>query len=238
MNLGRITAMPRTVETELAPGHPYLPALTDASKYNQTRSAEKNIAIRDGNRVLNLLLALDLVKGLPEGDYAELGTFRGVTASLIWPRKAPGANFYSFDTFEGFDDRDLHDRRLDRGEEKNAFADTCVQLVQQRVAGGPDPELLFRVGFFPETFTGLEDRKFRFVHIDMDLADPIRSALEIFWPRLVTGGILMVHDYKSARYPMAAEAVDSFFSARGITVWPWNDRLGTAMVIRQPGIPD
>jgi hypothetical protein len=48
----------------------------------------------------------------------------------------------------------------------------------------------------------------------------------------------MVHDYKSARYPMAAEAVDSFFSARGIIVWPLNDRLGTAMVIRQPGMGD
>lgn len=238
MNLGRITAMPRTVETELAPGHPYLPALRDASKYNRTRSAEKNIAIRDGNRVLNLLLALDLVKDLPQGDYAELGTFRGVTASLIWSRKAPGASFYSFDTFEGFDDRDLNDWRLDRGVEKNAFADTSVQLVQQRVAGGPHPELIFRVGSFPETFCGLEDRKFRFVHIDMDLRDPIQSALEIFWPRIVNGGIILVHDYKSQRYPMAAEAVDAFFRGRGITVWPLNDRLGTAMVIRQPGMSD
>lgn len=237
MKISRATAMARTVETELAPGHPYLASLVEAAKYNRVRSAEKNIAIRDGNRVLNFDFALDLVGKLPAGDYAELGTFRGITASLIWARKAPGATFYSFDTFEGFDDRDLNDARLDNRREKGTFANTSVELVQNRIAGGPHDELVFRVGFFPETFAGLEDRKFRFVHIDMDLADPIRKALEILWPRMVDGGIILVHDYKSARYPMAEETVNRFFAERGITVWPLNDRLGTAMVIRQPGMP-
>lgn len=237
MQASRAIALARTLETELAPGHPNLSAVEEAKRYNKLRAAENGRPIRDANRVLNFQFALDLVRQLPEGDYAELGTFRGITGSLIFARKAPGAVFRCFDTFAGFDDRDLADDRLDTKQEKGAFANTSLDLVKQRIAGGEHPELAFHVGFFPETYAGLEDRKFRFIHIDMDLAEPITKALEVFWPRMVDGGIILVHDYKSERYPMAAEAVDGFFNAKGITVWPLSDRLGTAMVIKQPGMP-
>lgn len=238
MHASRAIALSRTLETELAPGHPNLSAVEEGRRYNNLRSEEGGRQIRDANRVLNFQFALDLVKRLPEGDYAELGTFRGITGSLIFARKAPRAIFRCFDTFQGFDTRDLDDQRLDVAKELDAFANTSLDLVKRRIAGGEHPELQFHVGFFPETFAGLEDRRFRFVHIDMDLAEPITRALETFWPRMVDGGMILVHDYKSEHYPMAAEAVDAFFHARGITVWPLSDRLGTAMVIRQPGMPD
>lgn len=238
MGAQKMISPSRAIEAELAPGHPSLPVLGRAREYNRLRSIEGGRAIMDANRVLNFDFALDLVSRLPSGDYAELGTFRGITASLIWPKTARDSTFYCFDTFAGFDDRDLSDARLDNQEEREAFANTSVDLVTKRIANGPDPRLSLRVGFFPETFQGLEDKRFRLVHIDMDLADPIRKALETFWPRMVTGGIILVHDYKSVRYPMAAETVDGFFAERGITVWPLSDRLGTAMVIKQPGMPD
>lgn len=237
MRANRILALGRTLETELAPGHPKLHVIGDANDYNAMRCAENGRPIRDANRVLNFAFALDLVAQLPAGDYAELGTFRGITGSLIWARKKPGVTFHCFDTFEGFDDRDLNDKRLDNAGEKAAFANTSIELVKNRIAGGDHPELQLHVGFFPETFAGMEDHQFRLIHIDMDLAEPITKALEIFWPRMVDGGIILVHDYKSLRYPMAAEAVDAYFKARGITVWPLSDRLGTAMVIKQPGMP-
>lgn len=225
----------RGIPSELSPGHPYLASLEDARNYNGLRSRESGKSIQDGNRLLSMHMALDLVKDLP-GDYAELGTFRGVIASVIWKRKAPGAVFHIFDTFEGFDERDLGDSRLDRDNELAAFANTSLEIVLKRIAGGPHPDLQPHVGFFPETFAGLEDRRFRFVHVDLDLAEPITASLEIFWPRLVPGGVILIHDCMSARYPMAREAVEAFFRPRGATIWTWNDRLGTAMVIRQPGM--
>ena len=226
----------RRIESELAKNHPYMSSLTTAANYNRERSKETGRAILDGNRVLNFHFALDLVGRLKEGHYAELGTYRGMTASLIWERKAPSAKFYCFDTFEGFDERDLTDQRLDMGAESSKFRNTSVEHVQKKVAGGPDDDLVFRVGYFPQTFEGLENERFRFVHIDMDLAKPIEDALETFWPRMVDGGMILVHDYKSARYPMAGETVDAFFAKRGITVWPLSDRLGTSLVIKQPGM--
>lgn len=229
---------PGAVDTDLAPGHPLLGSLRATRDYNRARSAEAGKSIRDANRVLNFHIALEQVAKLPAGDYAELGTYRGLTASIIWPRMAPGGTLYCFDTFEGFDERDLADDRLAQPMERAAFRNTSLDIVRTQISNGRDEGLVFRVGFFPETFAGLEEKRFRLVHIDMDLADPITAALETFWPRMVEGGIILVHDYRSKRYPMAAEAVDGFFSARGISVWPLNDRLGTAMIIRQPGMPD
>jgi O-methyltransferase len=224
-----------TIPSELSPGHPYLKSLPDVRRYIALRTRESGRSIQDGNRVVSMHMALDMVRDLP-GEYAELGTFRGVVASVIWKRKSPGAIFHVFDTFEGFDERDLQDNRLDTTNEKAAFANTSLDLALQRIAGGPHPELVPHVGFFPDTFVGLDDRKFKFVHVDLDLAEPITAALERFWPRMTPGGVILIHDCMSARYPMACEAVEAFFKPRGISIWTWNDRLGTAMVICQPGM--
>nr|WP_165388447.1 class I SAM-dependent methyltransferase [Sphingomonas populi] len=183
------TVSPRgAIDTDLAPGHPLLASLAALKAYNAMRSAEAGKAIRDGNRVLNFHIALDHAAKLPAGDYAELGTYRGLTASILWSRRAPGTTLYCFDTFAGFDERDLADGRLSQDMEKAAFRDTSLDIVRQRISGGSDDGLAFRVGFFPDTFAGLEGKRFRLVHIDMDLADPITAALETFWPRMVDGG--------------------------------------------------
>ncbi len=94
----------------------------------------------------------------------------------------------------------------------------------------------FKVELFPETFEGLEERTFRFVHLDCDLYQPIKEGLEIFWPRLVEGGAVLVHDYFSSRYLRAGEAVDELFLPRKITPVPMQDRDGTAVVFKQCGM--
>lgn len=214
--------------------HPRFEELRVAHKYNLERSKEARVCIIDTNRVLNLISALEMVKGLSEGDYAEFGTYRGLTARIIWSRKAEHARLYCFDTFEGFADEDLSvgDARLETSAERERFKDTSLQDVVQRIGGGDSALLQIRKGYFPETFAGLEQATFRFVHIDVDLAQPIAAGLELFWPRIVRGGVVMVHDYYSPRYPMARETVDRFFLDRGIRVFPLNDRLGTGFVMK------
>lgn len=228
----------QSFQSALTTDHPQVGSLAVARSYNRARTEEAGIGILDTNRVLNLHLALAQVRECATGDYAELGTYRGLTATLIWPKRAPGTKLFLFDTFAGFDERDLDaaDTRLDKHTESQRFRDTSVDHVAQRINGGHHADLIFRPGFFPQTFAGLEQHCFRFVHIDLDLAEPIQAALNLFWPRLVEGGVLMVHDYFSARYPMARETVDRFFQSRGVFPVALNDRLGTALVRKQRGI--
>ncbi len=210
----------------------------EALEYNRARSAEARNLICDSNRVLLFRYALDTVARCREGDYADVGTYRGMTASLIWKRLADGCDLHCFDTFEGFDDDDLRqEESLDRRSEAARFTDTSLEHVAQAVTGGQEghPRLKLHKGHFPETFSGLEPKRFRFVHLDMDLEKPIRDGLEVFWPRLVPGGVLLVHDYLSPQYPGVKKAVDEYFQSVGTVVLPWCDRLGTAVAVRSAG---
>jgi O-methyltransferase len=52
-----------------------------------------------------------------------------------------------------------------------------------------------RKGLFPDSAIGLEQMRFWFVHLGLDLYDSTAAALEWFWPRISSGGILLSHDY-------------------------------------------
>ena len=191
--------------------------------------------LRDGNRVIQAHLLLDHVKNCAEGDYAEVGTYQGNYARLIYSRKVSSAKLYCFDTFEGFPDRDvdveINESSVDA--KAGSFNDTSMSLVRRNICGDGSPaDLVFRKGLFPETFSGLEDRRWRFVLLDADLYAPIKAGLEIFWPRLVPGGVMIVHDYMNDYYEGAKKAVDEYFKPLGIVPVPWPDRVCSAVVIK------
>ena len=195
--------------------------------------------MRDGNRVLQADVLLERVRDLPAGDYAELGTFRGNYARLIFPRMAANTRLYCFDTFEGFDQRDLDAETAQTSATPSSaghFADTSLETVVRNITRGESSErLVIRQGFFPQTFAGLENHRWRFVLLDADLYAPIRAGLEAFWQRLVPGGILLVHDYLSRHYVGSREAVDGFFEPLGLYPVPWPDYVGSAVITKPRG---
>jgi hypothetical protein len=65
-------------------------------------------------------------------------------------------------------------------------------------------------GWIPDRFPEVDDRCFSFVHIDVDLYQPTLDSLEFFYPRLSTGGIIVLDDYGFGTCPGATAAVDSF----------------------------
>ena len=70
-----------------------------------------------------------------------------------------------------------------------------------------------RKGLIPYTFSALEDRRFSFVHIDVDLYRSTLDSLSFFYPRLVAGGVLLFDDYGIRIYENAEKAaVDTFFA--------------------------
>ena len=69
-------------------------------------------------------------------------------------------------------------------------------------------------GWIPDRFKEVENRKFQFVHIDVDLYQPTLDALEFFYPRLVSGGVIVCDDYNLTMFPGAKQAWDEFFSGK------------------------
>lgn len=140
------------------------------------------------------------------GDVVEAGVFQGGTARLI--RETIGdrtdRELYLFDSFEGMKAVSAVDRHSE-----NDFADTSVEAVRALV--GNEPFIHYRKGWVPETFAGLEDKRFCFAHIDLDLYDGVLESLKFIYPRLSPGGMMVFDDYGFASCPGARKAVDAFF---------------------------
>jgi len=75
-----------------------------------------------------------------------------------------------------------------------------------------EPFIEYRKGWVPDTFAGLEDRKFCFAHIDLDLYQGVFDCLSFVYPRLSPGGSIVFDDYGFASCPGARRAVDEFFA--------------------------
>ena len=55
--------------------------------------------------------------------------------------------------------------------------------------------LHFHKGLFPKSAEGLEDMPYAFAHFDVDLYESTRACLEYFYPRMISGGVIVSHDY-------------------------------------------
>jgi O-methyltransferase len=164
-----------------------------------------------------------------QGSIAELGVYRGDFAKLLnfifLERK-----FYLFDTFSGFKDTDVEtDQKLGYSTGKQDFSNTNIEMVRSKM---PHPQnCIFKQGFFPETAKDVED-VFCFVSIDADLFTPIYEGLQFFYPRLVQGGYIFIHDFNNDEYKGAKEAVLKFSAEQKINFVPIPDNWGTAIIAK------
>lgn len=165
------------------------------------------------------------------GDLAELGVYRGDFAAKI-NRLFPQRRLYLFDTFAGFDARDVETEsregfsRASSGE----FADTSLEAVLARM---DDVEMVIpRKGYFPDTARGLETR-FAFVSLDADLYEPTLAGLQFFYPRMNAGGVLLLHDYSNTRFSGVRAAVDAYERENGrLLLLPVADLHGSVMIVK------
>jgi O-methyltransferase len=120
------------------------------------------------------------------GQMAEVGVYRGGTAALILDT-APQKHLHLFDTFSGLPDGGDY---LKQGEYAGS-----KESVQRTLVAYKD-RITLHAGLFPrDTGHEVEDLRFSFVHLDMDLYEGTLGALRFFWPRMNPGGILLCHDY-------------------------------------------
>jgi hypothetical protein len=174
---------------------------------------------------LYLNLSQVLADGVP-GDLVELGVYKGNSAAVManLGRKA-GRRTYLFDTFEGFDARDL--KGIDKHYPK-LFADTSLPYVRNFVG---EEMVTYVKGFFPDSLTHMDGpRQVAVLHIDCDLREPMKAALEAFYSAVSPGGIIIMHDYSSGYWTGLTTAVDEFFCDKPEKPVLIPDKSGTAIV--------
>lgn len=125
-----------------------------------------------------------------EGDMAELGVAHGASARLI-ADQAPEKVLHLFDTFEGLPaPRSVDSAKFKAGQFRSSAENVRKYLGDRRVE--------FHEGLFPATASAVADRRFSFLHLDVDLYESTLAGLEFFYPRMSRGGIIISHDFVSA----------------------------------------
>lgn len=167
-----------------------------------------------------IMSAIQAVARIP-GDMAELGVANGASAKMI-ASSAPHRTLHLFDTFEGLPEPGPRDsNRFVKGQYKHSLAEVQEYLQGEKVK-------LYK-GLFPATAHALTgDHRFAFVHLDFDLYEGTKAALEWFYPRMSPGGILICHDYDTAAG--VNQAFEEFFANKPE---PYIDLVGSqAMFVK------
>lgn len=181
-------------------------------------------------RVSSLELCAHEIKSKgTEGNVAELGVYQGDFATKI-NEAFPERTLYLFDTFDGFDKRDLEtDRTMQYSKGEHDFSNTSVDGVLKKMKH--PHRCVIRKGYFPDSAAGIEDR-FAFVSIDVDLYAPMLAGLGFFFPRLVPGGYIFVHDFNNDEFKGVREAVVKYCDENGAPYFPLSDNWGSAIIIK------
>jgi O-methyltransferase len=145
-------------------------------------------------RCFELWTLVGQVKKL-RGSLIEVGVWRGGTGALIAKRASMCGireTVYLCDTFGGVVKASDKDSQYKGGE----HSDTSKQVVESLLATLGLTNAWILAGIFPEeTAKSVEKQSFSFCHIDVDVYQSAKDAVDWIWERIVSGGILVYDDY-------------------------------------------
>jgi O-methyltransferase len=182
-------------------------------------------------RDMIILLLRSILENNIQGDIAEVGVYKGNTAKLIH-YYMPERRLHLFDTFEGFNKKDLSldNQKTGLSVKGKHFNDTSFEQVKKNIASKND-NVMFYKGYFPKSVPeSLFNSRFAFVNLDADLYEPTLKGLEFFFPRMNNNGYILVHDYNA--WAGARKAVDDFFAKKPEIIIPMPDKCGSALIVK------
>ena len=161
-----------------------------------------------------------------DADFAECGCWKGHSSFIISTLLAKQGfknRFHIFDSFEGGlskktleDKNELYEQSQKEIDQEKVMFQSLEENVQ-KVIEDFDFVKLYK-GWIPERFGEISNRKFSFVHIDVDLYEPTLKSLEFFYPKLEDGGIIVCDDYNFKHFNGSKKAWDEFFSDKKVKI--------------------
>lgn len=152
----------------------------------QTALGERGRILMSRREALQLCQTVIDIEALGiAGDLAEVGVCMDGTAYLICAARRRERQVMLFDTWAGLP------------EDVPGFyaaKDLACPLAQVTTLLDRFGDVLYCRGLFPETVRNVRGA-FAFVHLDTDLYDSTLDGLQFFYPMLVPGGTVLIHNY-------------------------------------------
>ena len=154
-----------------------------------------------------------------EGDFVDCGVYTGFcTRAIVHYTNFSKLRkkYYLLDTFEGLSDKYSTAYELERNT-KLGYAHT-VDLYSQVKQTFRDFNVELVKGAIPETLPLAVPEKVAFLSIDMNTAAPEVAAMEHFWPRMVSGAMIVLDDYGYPGCLNQKLAHDEWARSKGVQV--------------------
>lgn len=165
-----------------------------------------------------------------KGDFVECGVWKGGSCMLIaYTLIEAGVTdrlIYLYDTFDGMPEPGVNDFIAWNGKsvhekwdsDKAGLSDNFtawavgMKTVQStiRTTGYPDENIIYVAGMVEESLRTERPDQISLLRLDTDWYESTRAELEYLYPRLITGGVLIIDDY--GHFTGAKLAVDEYFT--------------------------
>ena len=167
-----------------------------------------------------------------KGDFVEAGVWRGGSALVAKKILNDGRLHFLYDTYDGMTEPNDFDYRVGatsnqgtkekwnslKTESGNKWVAASLDEVVSNFRSHDlyDDSVLFVKGDVRETLLIEKNlpTDIALLRLDTDFYDSTLIELKVLWPRLISGGILILDDY--GHWDGARRAVDEFFSINGI----------------------
>ena len=160
-----------------------------------------------------------------QGDFVECGVHTGILSGAVmtwldFARLAP-RRFFLFDTWQGIPVEQMSEEEKRHGvadmNRKYQEGDALYAGVQRKFARWPNAVVVR--GRVPESLAALPPGgAIAYASIDMNVAAAEMGAVEVLWPRLVPGGLMLLDDYGWAAHASQKRAWDAWAARSGVMI--------------------
>lgn len=199
----------------------------------------------DITRMSKMLAQYELFKmvmGLP-GEIVECGVFKGASFARFAMLRSIFGNVYSkkligFDIFGKFPETDYQDdieyrkKFIESAGDSSITKKLLLELLEKK---GVNQNIELVEGDItatvPQYLAAHPELKISLLNLDTDIYEPAKAILDDFYPRLVTGGIILLDDY--GKFPGETKAVDEYFKDQNVSIKKFSFAMTPCYIIKQ-----
>ena len=154
-----------------------------------------------------------------KGDFVELGTGRGMTMSAVlealpgWGQS--GKTLFLCDTFQPYGVDSTTGEQAPSVGINPIYAEN-LERVKETFRESQNVQ--FVEGLLPNSLERLDAAAISFLHVDLNSAEPEVRSLEILWPRLVSGALVLLDDYAYVGSESQYSAMNRFAESRNVKI--------------------
>lgn len=156
-----------------------------------------------------------------DGDFVECGVHTGIYARSIINYidfEKTKKNYYLLDTFQGLDAKYSTPEEMERNDHMGYDKRGDI-YSQVKKTFKPFKSVQIIKGTVPDTLPKVKSKKVAFLSIDMNCVQPEIDALEFFWDKMVSGGMIILDDYGYSNSTNDQRtAHDTFAKSKGVEI--------------------